>query len=274
MQDHFIALLNEDNELQISYDEALQKVDLNRFEQNFRYYLEQMSDHLRVEASSPEEKLTARLVQRFSTNAAHVVRTRLQSRVHTSETIIEETTIEQDNQTCNAEDLIPVDKVNHQVDPLEYIESFILASNSFALLKEKLRLFLYPDPFRMALLTVWPVTEPRSSKLALLYDTESDLFQFLRLQFPEGQKLGDVQTLTGGSVNAQASSCRDYLSATLETLGEAESLLLDGMEEILAITHGGSKSGTGESIPLNVNNQCSAKTKLWDSQRSNQPGKD
>jgi hypothetical protein len=51
--------------------------------------------------------------------------------------------------------------------------------------------------------------------------------KFLEDCFPEGQRLGEVLTLTGGSFNAQALSCQDYLRSTWPEMG---SLLLEGIE--------------------------------------------
>lgn len=51
---------------------------------------------------------------------------------------------------------------------------------------------------------------------------------FLESQFPKGQRLREIMTFTGGAINAQASSCRDYISTTWPEIG---SFLLDALEE-------------------------------------------
>jgi len=236
LRDRFIRLLHEDEELQLFYKDALQKVDLDRFEKNFRRCLDQMSAHLRMEASSREEQQTARFIRSSSSSTAKIIRHKIQA-------MYDSVDIDGDRISEGEEEDEDVPSDGDEIDdPLEHLEAFVLSSASFALLKESLRLFIHPDPRLLALSRAWPITQPRSSRATLSYDVEWEIFEFLHSQFPKGQKLGDVQTVTGDAVNAQALSCSDYISTTWNETGTK---LLEGFERLLAKTEGDSPDKTG-----------------------------
>jgi hypothetical protein len=250
--------LNEDEDLQVLYSEAVQEIDLDRFEKIFRRCLEQMSAHLRSEASSTEEKQTARLIRRLSTNAAHIIRNRLQTEYGSNQTVDSKDNDDDNNDLASdAEDFIATDEIGDQVDPLEHLEQFVLSSASFMLLKESLRLFIHPNPSLLALSRAWPITQSRLTPLKLTYKAELEIFQFLKSHFPNGQKLGDVQTLTGDGVSAQALSCRKYM---VDNWSEAGMQLLEALEQLLVKTEKDSTNVTGLLFPFSKLLRCA---NLW-----------
>ena len=118
------------------------------------------------------------------------------------------------------------------------MELLLNKSIALQLLEENLSLFIHPDPVRKALFKIWPVLLPRDSALGIEYGVEWDVPSSLATCFTGEQELGKVLTVTGGSFDAQAESCGDYLAQTWPEIG---SLLLDGLHEILSHGQAGEK---------------------------------
>ncbi len=103
------------------------------------------------------------------------------------------------------------------------------------LLRADLKRFLCPEAKaitqgRRALDSLWNVSEQSAPILSARYMVNWELPSYMRAFFPNGQRLGDVMTLSGDAKNAWATSCREYLASTWEDIGL---LLLEVIEEML-----------------------------------------
>jgi len=86
------------------------------------------------------------------------------------------------------------------------------------------------DAISRSLFQLWPVSYCRTRPLAIEYKVDWELPNFLKTCFVECQAIGDVLTLTGNSVDAQASSCKSFLDQTWPTIS---SIMLQGCQAIL-----------------------------------------
>lgn len=104
------------------------------------------------------------------------------------------------------------------------------------------RLSIHGDTVEEAILGIWPVCHPRSSAYAVEFEIQWEILEYLKTYFSLTQQLGDVLTITGDcgttgeSFNAQAISCRDYLSATWPAIASS---LVEGLGSILHTSHAG-----------------------------------
>jgi hypothetical protein len=243
----FVGILDEDEDLQLIYSELLQRTSLEEFEKIFRRYLLKFSTRLRMEAVSPEQIQAANICQTQSRNSAYTIRHRLQAELeakapvhaslplivpdHSANSRVAVENDQSDSEASDEEDFEPIDNMEETFDPFKDLREFVLSSNSLKSLKESLRLLVHPDPIKQTLSKIWPVTLSRATRHVISYEVEWEVPKFLRAYFSQDQQLGDILTLTGDAVNAQALSCRDYLSATWASTGP---LLLKGLETVLA----------------------------------------
>lgn len=226
-----------DTQLQDLFKESLTKVSLQRFEDNFRKCLVQFAAHLRLEAASPSaDKQTinaARVVRNLSGRTAHRIRDSLEAANKTDRDeavlLVPNSNQQEDSDTelSSDEDIKEDLDADDEPNGLKDLETRLKSSNSFQMLIENFRLFVRPDLIQRSLFQIWPVTSPRSLPLEIKYQVEWEVQKFIQGYFPEGQKLGEVLTLTGEPFDAQALSCRDYITATWPGVG---SLLLEGLE--------------------------------------------
>jgi len=77
----------------------------------------------------------------------------------------------------------------------------------------------------------WPVLDSPLALCKLNYQLHWEVPKFLRSRFAPGQSLGDIMTTTGDSLNAQATTCRDYLYRQWPAGGY---LVLEAMEKALS----------------------------------------
>jgi hypothetical protein len=218
--------------LQILSREALEKVSPEEFEENLRRSLVQFSSHLKVEATSPMMLKAASAVRRLARNAANLLRQSLERQAPlASEKRLQNKLLPQadhEEEEEDEDDDLHEYREAGEEDP--NLELFLSNSAALRLLEENIRLFVHPDPIGKALFKLWPVNHPRDSPLAIEYDLQWEVPDFLRDYFAEGQELSKVLTLTGEAINAQAMSCSDYLEQTWPVLGR---VLLEGLQEAL-----------------------------------------
>jgi hypothetical protein len=228
--DRLVDFLYSDKELYCLYNDTLQKSTYDGFEAHFRSFLLQLAAQLRLEATSREEKETAKIIQTFSRNAAHTIRNMLQTKrgiTKIADRNSNEPDLDWDADDAREEDeLIPIDEIHGENDQLQLLDQFVRASESFKLLKEAFQLLIQPDPIKNALFKAWPVTWSRGSTYEIAYEIEWELPQFLERNFDEEQVIDNVLTLTGDSFNAQALSCKEYLAFRWSGIG---SLILEGL---------------------------------------------
>jgi hypothetical protein len=204
--------------------DALQKVSPGQFEDNLRRSLVQFSAHLKAESSSLTMTQAARAVRRFARNAASLFRQSLDASENENQLapVIASSRQDQDDDEDDDEDdddlLENKEEGEEDASKLELVLS---KSVAFRLLEENLRLFVHPDPVKKALFQVWPINHSGDSALEINYSLEWEVPHSLSTYFAEGQKLGNILTLTGDAINAQAQSCGDYLVQTWPEIGPA-----------------------------------------------------
>jgi hypothetical protein len=213
--------------------EVLEKVSPEEFEENLRRSLVQFSSHLKAEATSPTMLKAASAVRRLARNAANLLRQSLERQAPLASAKQNQNKLlpraDQEEEEDDDEDDY-LDEYREVGEEEPNLELFLSNSAALRLLEENIRLFVHPDPIRKALFKLWPVNHPRDSPLAIEYDLQWEVPDFLRNCFAEGQELSRVLTLTGEAINAQAMSCSDYLEQTWPVLGR---VLLEGLQEAL-----------------------------------------
>ena len=240
-KDRLVRLLSADYELRLLYHEALQMTTLERFEENFRRCIMQLSEHLQCEAfeSTPQMKTTARYISACSRYAAGQIRSELEqetqanppsvSYLHTLHDDIEDAILQEDG---TVEDDTKQDETKEADDAKEFafLEVAIQESNSWQLFRENLRLFLHPNQIKRALFYAWPVNQPKEEPYRIQYSVNWEISRLLKSFFPDGQKVRDILTLTGDSNGTIAQSCQDYLRATWPGVGD---YILEAAEKFL-----------------------------------------
>jgi len=109
-------------------------------------------------------------------------------------------------------------------------EDVLLASSSFQILRDRLELLVHPNSVLRTLLDVWPISQSRTLPFKLTYTIFWNIRHYLATYFPSDQLLGEVMTLTGDILYAQAMSCRNYLK---EFWPETGIFLLEVLENML-----------------------------------------
>jgi hypothetical protein len=257
--DRLLAFLLKDLELLDLFEEAAQRVSMDRFEKNFRRCLQQFSEHLRMEATSPLFLRASKVVRQFSTNTAHSIRRTLEeSRGRSSEqsyidgiqptegllTVIE---IGQDSDSDNSDEENPdvdIREEEYGEEPVPELEVALLESRAFQMLRDNLKLFLRPDPVERAIFETWPIQQPRTEVQGFVHEANWEIPKFLDLNFDK-HPLGKILTLTGHDENAQAVSCEEYLQ---ETWPETGLLLLEAVEKFLLVGDEGRLSFHGSNF--------------------------
>jgi hypothetical protein len=220
--------------------EATAKVTFDIFENNLRRSLIQFSVHLKEEATTPIMAKAAVAVRRIARNTANLVRQAFESGAKLSSdeeagpgcldnsNQLNRPSENRDDDADDDEDDLLEDK--EEGEDLKDLELLLSKSVALQLLEENLQLFVHPDPVRRALFKIWPLAHPRHLPLAIKYDLEWEVPDFLRTCFAKGQELGKILTVTGEAINAQVQSCADYLAQTWPKIGP---VLLKSLEHDL-----------------------------------------
>jgi hypothetical protein len=182
-----------DDQLWSLCQEAIEKIPMEEFEDNFRRCLQKFSAHLKAESTSPIMTRAAREVRLSSRRSANLIRSALELAAGEMEHTGEEMVITSDSvagsnlqpgpQDSNEyagndtdediEDDVAGDSYHEGPsvqEDLENIEAVLGSSKAFQLLRENLRLFVHPDPIRRALFRVWPIALERSSPFEIKYE--------------------------------------------------------------------------------------------------------
>ena len=205
---------------QASAKDALQKLSPGKFEDNLRRSLVQFSAHLKAESSSLTMPQAARAVRRVARNTASLFRQSLDASENDNQLAPVIASSRQDQDDDEDDDDLLENKEEGEEDASK-LELVLSKSVAFRLLEENLRLFVHPDPVKKALFQVWPISHSRDPALEINYSLEWEVPHSLSTYFAEGQKIGNILTLTGDASNAQAQSCSDYLVQTWPEVGPA-----------------------------------------------------
>jgi hypothetical protein len=208
--------------------------------ENFRRCLLQFAAHLQSEAMSSTASQAARVIRGLSRRAAKEIRELCESEGRANTSTNEPHAIDNSNDDSDSSAIsdTPEDAANEPED-LEDFETDLTSSNSFQMLRENLRLFVYPDPVLKALFKIWPASQSRDLAMAITYSLQWEVPKLLRNNFPKWQNIRNVLTLTGNSLNAQASSCENYL---MMTWPNTSSLILKALESVLPSRATGQKA--------------------------------
>ncbi|KAE8447139.1 hypothetical protein EG329_011123 [Mollisiaceae sp. DMI_Dod_QoI] len=219
-----VNLLINDSDLHDLFEVAMRKITLDKFENNFRRCLHQFSEHLRTEALPALPRSAPRVIRRFSTNAAHIIRRRFEETPQTdtptnqstkqSIVLLEPHVVDDidENEGDEAEDIeADVEEDEWKEDYLQKFEVTIAGSLSFKMLRENFRIFLQSDQVQRAVFECWPVALQLSEILEIKYLVFPDLGRFIESRFPKGHHLGEILTFVGTDEVAEAISCEDYL---------------------------------------------------------------
>ena len=249
-----VSLLWPEQELQDLFREGTQKTDSERCERHLRLALLRYSAQLRTQASTSDERRAAQIMKSLAIEIAYLFRLRMDLQ---TKRIVHEGSKAKGGIQALAEDVLDEENMGEEEEFQELqtgmskkdighqkLENFVLDSNALAVLKDSFRLFVHPNPVREVMLEIWPFSSPRNTPQLISCHMEWEIPKFLKNFFPFGQRLGDILTITsevrpnkeGDLLNAQATSCRDYLTLNWPTLGP---FLLEGLERFIATSNPG-----------------------------------
>ncbi|KAH8762401.1 hypothetical protein BGZ57DRAFT_725703, partial [Hyaloscypha finlandica] len=221
--------------------EASEKVSIDKFENNLRRSLKQFAVDLKKEGATTIMVETGSAIARIARNAANLFRQSLERLTKSDQEADRIDTKgdqvnwpsgdyrEEDPDEDDMDDVLDYKEGEGEDDP-KSLEILLAKSVALQLLEENLRLFISPDPIRRMFFEMWPVTRSRTSQFTVEYDVQWEVPSFFGTYFAEGEELGNVLTVTGEAINAQAQSCRDYLVQTWPKIGAT---LLDCLHELL-----------------------------------------
>jgi hypothetical protein len=221
--------------------EASEKVSIDKFENNLRRSLKQFAVDLKKEGATTIMVETGSAIGRIARNAANLFRQSLERLTKSDQEADRIDTKgdqvnwpsgdyrEEDPDEDDMDDVLDYKEGEGEEDP-KSLEILLAKSVALQLLEENLRLFISPDPIRRMFFEMWPVTRSRTSQFTVEYDVQWEVPSFFGTYFAEGEELGNVLTVTGEAINAQAQSCRDYLVQTWPKIGAT---LLDCLQELL-----------------------------------------
>jgi hypothetical protein len=254
--DRLLEFLSSDSQLQALFNEVTPKVDLDRFEKNFRRCLQRFSEHLHIEGKrSPLLRDASTVVRHFAKNTAHSIRRVLEedgfkeSRKPTLHLPQEIETSGDEDDEGDEDDSIDADEELEE-ESIPNLEQALRDSNAFQMLRDNLRLFLNPNQAERAVFEAWSPEQPRSLPDELIHNIEWELVHFLDINYEQQQELGRIFTLSGQDDKAQATTCKEYLA---ENWPEAGPLLLEAIEEFLIIRNNGELNSFFERLYYSVN---------------------
>jgi hypothetical protein len=142
--DRLVSLLLEDEEFNSLCTSALTTIAPDRLERNLRRLLKEFSIGLRKEAETPQQRRASQFVHLRARNSAYMIcnsitkeRTRRQNDIEFEYVLSEESDSE---------------RSDDEVDDLQQLEAFIIASKAIEVLRENLRVFVYPHETTVATL--------------------------------------------------------------------------------------------------------------------------
>jgi hypothetical protein len=230
IQDQLANVIRADAELRTVCDQAINKSTWGRFESNLRRCLVQLSKDIRIEIQSRQATQAARAIRTFARSTAQSMKRALERQEITKETSQGTDEMYDSNSEGSDIGMDPIDDVEEHMGEFKQFALLIVSSQSFEWFKERFELCVNPNPARFAVFQQWPTLSSKSSQLLLAYDIEWDLESFVDIHVKEYTQLGNLVTLTGEVVNAEALSSREYLSWAWPDIG---TLLLEGVELLL-----------------------------------------
>ena len=246
--ERIVKFFLDDQKLKRSLQEAMGSVSPKYFQRKFRQNLKLFSEDLQSENARPMMAQAARAIRRHSRNTAinigSSLEDELQARTLKKTRPPKELGHDDDD---GLDDDGPEDLNDNPNDEdagdgfFKEFEEVLLASASLQILRDRLELLVHPNSIREALLGTWPISCARTMPFELTYKVIWNARNYLKTYFPSGQLLGDVMTLSGDILRAQAMSCRDYLKIFWPSTGI---LVLEALENMLQ------KGGKGQT-PFN-----------------------
>lgn len=244
IRDQLVDLLRQDAELRTIFELAAQKPTWDRFEKNLRRCLIQLSKDLFTEIQSSQSTQAAKVIHTFARNTAQEIKRTLelhQLTIQTSQRMervyplfnpgrSESNQLEMNSEGSEDDEMDPVDDIEGNTEGFKQLELLIVSSKSFEMFKERFDLCVNPEQARFAVFKQWPTTTSMSSQHQISYDIEWDLKAFVDNHVRDPKRIGELITLTGDSMDAQALSSLEYLSYTWPRVG---AFLLEGIQLLL-----------------------------------------
>jgi hypothetical protein len=263
IHEHLVIVIRQDAKLQAVCDQAIHKPTWDRFEKNLKRCLVQLSKDIRIEVESRQATQASRAIRTFARRAAQSIKETLEDQELTKERnqqememyrlasqvdpnaegtvdlqdLTNETTqfqrtgqADPNSDGSDVDEMGPIDDLEDDMTEFKEFKDLVVSSNSFERFKERLDLYVNPDQARLAVFQQWPNLSPKSSRQSLSYDVEWDLEPFIDNRVKEYTQVGNLVTLTGEALNAEALSSREYLSRAWPDIG---TLLLEGVELLL-----------------------------------------
>ncbi|KAH8671855.1 hypothetical protein BGZ60DRAFT_514571 [Tricladium varicosporioides] len=217
------AMLQQDTDLRFLFKDISSRATLDHLEKRLERGLKHMSAHLEIEIKSSKGGQIARSIRNMSRNVAHLFRNTLEAQfdiINAEDPRASyNTPSDLDKDDEGDVDLDPVDELNNSHNIFHELEIIVLQSKSFAILKESILLSVRPNQAKSALSKCWEFTISRETCQNIRYEVRWDIPKFLKTYFPEGQLLGDIITVTGTAIMAEALRCRDYMCRQWGDLG-------------------------------------------------------
>lgn len=195
----------------------------------------QLSKDIRLEIQSRQATQAARAIRTFARSAAQSIKGTLELQELAKETgqglyhLSAQMDLNSDG--SDVEEMDPIDEVeeDHMAE-FKYFKDLVVSSRSFERFKERFDLCVNPDQARSAVFQQWGSVSSTSSRESLSYDIELDLHSFIDIHVKDPAHIGELLTLTGEAEDAEALSCREYLSRSCPEIGM---LLLEGIQVLL-----------------------------------------
>ncbi|KAF8859002.1 hypothetical protein BDZ45DRAFT_371254 [Acephala macrosclerotiorum] len=219
-QQQLVDLLLDDLELHDLFQKAIRKTSLEKFENNFKRCLVMFSEHLRVEAPSSLPAYAPKLIRKFSTNAAHLIRRFFESTQPSDRSKIEKDIDEATEAIEDADDEMDAEiEGDENEGELPTLEADLVATLSFKMLRENFRIFLESDQVRRAVFECWPAALPWTESVELKYSAFTGLRNLISVRSHE-RSLTKMLTIVGTDEAAEAINCEEYLLRQWPEIGQ------------------------------------------------------
>jgi hypothetical protein len=142
--ERLVVLLLSDNQLSSLYQEALKRVSADKFERNFLRLMNKFATELRKEAEDPQQRSIARFVRYRARNSAHAVRNSICSSEKPREDVIPKSKVLHEPINMESDESADDSGPDHEDNTdLQQLEHFIVTSQAFVNLRNKLSSFIY-----------------------------------------------------------------------------------------------------------------------------------
>ncbi|CAD6447404.1 9cb629bc-3ff6-47b6-a860-8eeed4fb7b72 [Sclerotinia trifoliorum] len=211
-------LLFFDEDVQSLYCEALSKnlTTADMFETNIRQCILDFSENLEGEVTTPQVVNAAKYARANSRKLITEMQMVLTTRFEISNFAYSQAKLTDLQKRVNEERPFGQWVDTHE---LGVETATIKDAVSWKLFLEDFRLSLNPNQVERALCDIWPINIPRDMQNRISYVVRWEIPNYIIRNFPSGQSLGEILTLTGDTAGSIAQSCREYLQSNFHKIG-------------------------------------------------------